>query len=762
MFDKFPYTNFHELNLDYFINKFNEIFTKWEQLNTTMLEWKAATDASNALWKTSVESGLAAWKTATEADLNARETALRAELAAWKTATEADIGTWETDTLAALNAWKTTAEATFEAIRVQAAASAEAAQTAQTAAETAQTAAETAQTAAETAAASVSASAAQIATNANDISELETRLNDTDSSGKIPFDVHENAVLTTDGVEAYHAVIRTIYFDVTNTGVYFLHNCNTKSLQSTSYAGFDSNGDYVADGITLSKRESTYSVAIIPASVVKKVGISMWNVGYSYEGYVVDEEPYITQITTFNFNDDIVKYSKYPFISNIFNQVFSLQGVELLNGTFYNNNAALANYGFIPVDEGDTITATFVGTEENYSAFSAFINYYTTDFTFISSARYGTGVFTIPANTKYVSIVYFWADNDKCVIKHTKANAPDIKIDERALPTISNTDYNAYPLYVNIANDVLEVTYKYGNDYDMTVQMQKQGGLDENDNPIGGNQLFDFCRWFKTANSSRVVTNNPDKTAFYNINGTDYFGPYRVRAVNNADGDKAANDDFTGGNHQYNNSGSGSTATARTASIVFSVDGKVVSSFAGYAKTVQVDWINYVQGNNTKKADGTGREILTEHYTVYFDGDKFKVKNVIEALEEIYIYTYYGMQSKQMYSGSAGAYAIDPLYYLGSKANRERQPRNTVTSAEDKYCREMLFVGRNDVLDMFMDSVGLGDFELATENPVSAFSSSGKLYFNLINATNASGGLTLDTKDVIYYTGWYQFRPKLI
>lgn len=177
MFNKFPYTNFHELNLDYFINKFNEIFTEWEQLNTKMLEWKAATDASNALWKTSVENGLAAWKTATEADLNARETTLRAELTAWKTATEADIGTWEADTLAALNAWKARAEATFEAIRVQAAASATAAQTAQTAAETAQTAAETAQTAAETAAASVSASAAQIATNTGDISELKAQLN---------------------------------------------------------------------------------------------------------------------------------------------------------------------------------------------------------------------------------------------------------------------------------------------------------------------------------------------------------------------------------------------------------------------------------------------------------------------------------------------------------------------------------------------------------------------------------------------------------
>lgn len=602
----------------------------------------------------------------------------------------------------------------------------------------------------------------QIADNEEEITGLKSAFNDKNRTGKIPFVVHEKKVLTTNGVEIYNANIRVVYFDVTNAGVFYIHNCNKKALGATSYAGYDSNGDFVPDGVSVGTRDSTYSSAVIPASGVTKIGMSMWNVGYSQQGFVVNEEPYITQVVVFDFNENIVQYSNYPFISNIFNQLFSLKGVVWNGSALLTSNSELTNYGYIPVNAGDTLNITFIGTDQNYGAFTSFIHYFASDFSFISSEKYNTGMFTIPSGVKYVSIMYFWSDNDKCVIKHIKASAPDIKIDERSFPTISSTDYNAYPLYVNITNDVLEVTYKYGNGYDMTVQMQKQGGLDENNNPVGGNQLFDFCRWFKTANSSRVVTDNPDKSAYYSINGTDYFGPYRVRAVNNADGDKAANNDFTGGNHQYNNSGSGSTATARTASIVFSVDGKVVTNFAGYAKIVQVDWINYVQGNNTKKADGTGREILTERYTVYFDGDKFKVKNVIEALEEIYIYTYYGMQAKQMYAGSSGAYAIDPLYYLGSKANKERQPRNTVTSAEDKYCREMLYVGRNDILDMFMDNVGLGDFTLATEDPVSAFSSTGKLYFNLINATDASGGLVLNTKDVIYYTGWYQFRPKLI
>lgn len=163
--DDKPYTNFHELNLDWFINKFKEIFEEWESLYNQLTTWKNTTDAE-----------LEAWKTAREADIEGWETATIAALDAWKTTTETDIGTWETATLAALDTWKTAAEAAFEAIRVQAAASATAAAGSATDAETAKTAAIAAQTAAETAAASVTASAAQIATNTNDITELKTQL----------------------------------------------------------------------------------------------------------------------------------------------------------------------------------------------------------------------------------------------------------------------------------------------------------------------------------------------------------------------------------------------------------------------------------------------------------------------------------------------------------------------------------------------------------------------------------------------------------
>ena len=165
--DTYPYTNFHELNLGYFIVHFREIFSQWADLYDQMLDWKNATTDE-----------LEAWKTGVEADLDQREAALRAELETWKAQTGQDIAGWEDATLAALTAWQTATQAVFEAIRVEAAGSASAAAASAGDAATAKTAAETAQAAAEAAAASVQASAAQITTNTEDIADLKTQLDD--------------------------------------------------------------------------------------------------------------------------------------------------------------------------------------------------------------------------------------------------------------------------------------------------------------------------------------------------------------------------------------------------------------------------------------------------------------------------------------------------------------------------------------------------------------------------------------------------------
>ena len=180
--DNYPYTNFHELNLGYFIIHFREIFSQWADLYDQMLDWKDATD-------TELES----WKTGVEANLDQREAALRAELETWKTQTGQDIAGWEDATLAALTAWKTATQTVFEAISVEAAGSATAAAASATDAATAKTAAETAQAAAEAAAASVTASATQIATNTADISDLKTQIEEDEA---LTIEIEETEITT--------------------------------------------------------------------------------------------------------------------------------------------------------------------------------------------------------------------------------------------------------------------------------------------------------------------------------------------------------------------------------------------------------------------------------------------------------------------------------------------------------------------------------------------------------------------------------------
>lgn len=164
-FDIYPWVNFHELNLAYFIKHFREIFQQWDELYNGMLEWKADTEEELETWKNGVVDAIDNW----EHDFSAA-------IEIWKRETETDLDTWKTTTLAALDAWKTATTLVFEQIRTEAAASATAAAGSATSAETAKTAAQTAQAAAEAAAAGIASELAQIQANAADIADLQTEI----------------------------------------------------------------------------------------------------------------------------------------------------------------------------------------------------------------------------------------------------------------------------------------------------------------------------------------------------------------------------------------------------------------------------------------------------------------------------------------------------------------------------------------------------------------------------------------------------------
>lgn len=103
--DNFPYTNFHELNLDWFIKKFKEIFDEWESLYTTLTQWKDDTDADLAQWKDDTLSAMTSW-----------ENDLIVTLNAWKRETGEDIDEWEAGIISDLNDWKDDFNTAFDSM----------------------------------------------------------------------------------------------------------------------------------------------------------------------------------------------------------------------------------------------------------------------------------------------------------------------------------------------------------------------------------------------------------------------------------------------------------------------------------------------------------------------------------------------------------------------------------------------------------------------------------------------------------------------
>ena len=103
--NRFAYTNFHELNLDWFNEHFKEIFEEWEELYNTLTQWKDDTDADLAQWKSDTLQEMEQW-----------ENDLLDALNQWKSDTGEDIGEWEAGVISDLNDWKDDFNTAYEAM----------------------------------------------------------------------------------------------------------------------------------------------------------------------------------------------------------------------------------------------------------------------------------------------------------------------------------------------------------------------------------------------------------------------------------------------------------------------------------------------------------------------------------------------------------------------------------------------------------------------------------------------------------------------
>ena len=255
-----------------------------------------------------------------------------------------------------------------------------------------------------------------------------------------------------------------------------------------------------------------------------------------------------------------------------------------------------------------------------------------------------------------------------------------------------------------------------------------------------GNGLFDFAS-FKLMPLGMDIESGEAFAETLMTNGTDWHAPFIVRATENADGDDVGSAYFTGGNHQYNNQGSGSSATARSVSLRFFVDGREVVSDKGYANKIEIRWVNNVQGYNTRKADGTGREILQERHRLIFDGIEWTETIELEPLETVFMERWYGLQF--VYTPNYPNY-----HYIGA-ADRTLHT-NEESDCGGKDADGIVAYGDEHKIEMTIDtSVDLGKRTLSGN--IGALCSNAKAYMFIIDYKQMEAG------EVYRLCGGYKF-----
>lgn len=336
-------------------------------------------------------------------------------------------------------------------------------------------------------------------------------------------------------------------------------------------------------------------------------------------------------------------------------------------------------------------------------------------------------IFTIPKGINKITITNLGLE--KPILKQIKFNYNLIR--------------KLFSLVVKINDNNIIVCKKYDNNFDLRIYFE----------PVGANDFYQIGKICKVVNDSEIVSDN------FNLNEiliqdklTDSFSPYMLEAINNADGDKieVSKYEFVGGAHSYNNTLIGArTGTNIKRSV--KVDNIHVSNGVYRCNEIKINLINRIQGNNTKKHDGTGREILEENLSILIDKEKIKVINKIKALEDLIIKRYYGLQFYFYgYNNGNIYYITDNKYTPYSLLNNS----NSGSISEGSNCNNLQIYNDDDLIEIGINKIGLGLMKSITNDIPLAFTSNNKVYFNIINNKNVN----LKNNDILYLEGYYKFE----
>lgn len=345
-----------------------------------------------------------------------------------------------------------------------------------------------------------------------------------------------------------------------------------------------------------------------------------------------------------------------------------------------------------------------------------------------SQTTYVSGVGEGDTNQTYINYEIEVPQNARIMIVQSMPHLTQVAVTKKLSYTM--TQELEGKMYWEVEDGILKVVSKYKNDTDLIVKFGKRGP----------NSLPDFISFSTCPNENKIASNGENFTEFIG-NITDWHSPFQVRAVDNADGDKGTNYNFTGGNHNYNNGsaiGDG-LATARCGNMTVIIDGCETVKGSGYSDNIKVVWENYVQGNNTIKADGTGREILKEVHELIINNGIFDSSGYIEALENIHIDSYYGYQIYGLNLNTAFNHSIS---FIGGSNRKEITDISVANESGNADCVGIIVKGSEHTCRLTLDtSYDLGKRDLYEGTKGCYNTQYQKAYTNLIaNASVVESG----------------------
>ena len=299
----------------------------------------------------------------------------------------------------------------------------------------------------------------------------------------------------------------------------------------------------------------------------------------------------------------------------------------------------------------------------------------------------------------------------------------------------------------------IQIAYKYNTNKDCRIRI----------NNINANGTPQLCgnEFFLNTNSLPSIDFDSSGDAF-NIGKTDFIGPIICEASNNADTDVNTDGSlhFTGGMHDITDTIGNGKPTATNISMRTYIDGVLYdedSNIITRANHIRIQVQNKIMASNTVKADGNGRYVISEIVTYEIGTDmKLNVKVTLEAIEDVKIYKYYGMQGnflgyKTNYEWAQINYLNnnDILYYatLGTES----------TNLQNAKCNEIIVDDRKlNTVSMYIKPVGLGTFFLNTEDRCALATKWSKVYYNLIRKENEP--FLFYNHKCLFWEGVYDFK----